>query len=519
MTKQNCDLEKTNQVWTNKVSEQEFAQRLKQKSNDTWRLRVGQQWHGISSHYWIEHVCCGHSIFILAKHFVRNVSNVDHLRKCPFCEKGSPLQCINGSVSVYQDWLSHVTNGGIKLLSEEIPTEAEEIKIFQCLICASSFEASQNQVLKQKHHGCSECSERSKKKLRALVCNVGVAERRGYEILSNNIPSARHTIELKAPDGEIIKTSLLDLCREYPLYADGFRKKQQLSNINRHWEHTNSGKTYTEADIAWLNDNKNKLNYWEMGMHLGRSEGSIKNQFRNLGWSNDERENYGRLTTLDDSSFDIITPEAAYWAGFIAADGCLKGALKGKAKGFKIDVIVEDELHLGTLLKFLEADNALHYRTSKQTKGRNIYVGIDITSSRIYEKLMNIYNLTANKSLTLNPPNIADETCITAYMLGFFDGDGHISYYDANKFNVQLGCASYEFMEWYVAQIKRMLGKKHIEIYTKNKNVKNPFHHISLHTNEAKMFLYTLYSSVDLALVRKKAKFLKYVERDLKVKS
>lgn len=505
MTKQNDFPVEANKTQTNRLNEQEFNQRLKQNSNGQWRLQKGQEWLGISHYYWVEYIDCGHSIFVLAKGVVRKDRNRLNLRKCPFCNKSSPLKQINGSVSIYQEWLNHITGDKVIFLSKSIPRSANEKKDFQCVKCGAPFQASQNQVQKQKHNGCTKCSDKSKKKPRALLKNIGVAERRGYEILCEDTYSAKEVISLKSSNGEVIEISLLDLCRELPLYADGFRKKQQLNNLNHNWEHTNSGKPFTDEEKTWLYDNKNKLNYWQIAQHLGRSVGSIKQLFRNNDWLNNQRMNYGRLTSLDDNAFDIVTPESAYWAGFIAA----KGASKGRAKGFKIDLVAEDELHLGRLLKFLKADNSVRYRISKQTEGRNIYAGVDITSSQIYGKLESIYNLTAHKSLTLNPPNITDETCIAAYMLGFFDGDGHISYYSDDKFNVQIGCASYEFMEWYVTQIKNLIGKSNIEIYTKTKNVINPFYHISLYTNEAKSFLNKLYSSVCVSLGRKKIKFLR----------
>lgn len=122
-----------------------------------------------------------------------------------------------------------------------------------------------------------------------------------------------------------------------------------------------------------------------------------------------------------------------YWAGFIAADGCIK---------------TEKCLSIG-----LAAIDVSHLEILKQNFGGNIYWRKDKSAAEwISYKATNIIhflnemNITKRKSKTLMPPDITKENDIRRFIRGYFDGDGGIS-----KSKNRLCCfflGTQEFLTW-----------------------------------------------------------------------
>lgn len=107
----------------------------------------------------------------------------------------------------------------------------------------------------------------------------------------------------------------------------------------------------------------------------------------------------------------------SYWAGFIAADGCIVG------NRLVINLAVKDKDHLQVLATSL--GTYLYEYTTKQYS----CVRLAMRSMQIAEDLYNNYNITSKKSMTLQPPNITDEKQIQAFIAGYFDGDGSLYYF------------------------------------------------------------------------------------------
>ncbi|GAB1149569.1 MAG: hypothetical protein SwBeaBPW_38650 [Shewanella algae] len=259
------------------------------------------------------------------------------------------------------------------------------------------------------------------------------------------------------------------------------------------------GQPYTDDEVALMYKLANTMSYKNMAQYFNRSASSIKRQFNKLGIRNDLRSNYKRLTTLNDSVFNEITPESSYWAGLLAADGCLKK----HGRAFSIELQAKDELHLGKLLEYLESDGCVGYRSIKEMDGRNLYASLNVTSTEIIEALKSNFNLKPKKSLDLEPPIIKEIKCREAFMLGLFDGDGNISRTVDGQLVAGFTTASKNMALWFLEEVKRILGKSEHPITTRKNEKGNEYYHIPLHTLEASRFLAKLYSAVELGLVRK----------------
>lgn len=119
---------------------------------------------------------------------------------------------------------------------------------------------------------------------------------------------------------------------------------------------------------------------------------------------------------------DPTDPYAAYWAGFMAADGCIKASGKNKSLYLSIGLAEKDTEHLQTFRTWLRSTHTIGYRTA--TRSSHLTIG----DKQLIKDLMEIWNIHPRKSLTLEPPNCAPAV-YTHYLRGLFDGDGHFGIY------------------------------------------------------------------------------------------
>lgn len=113
--------------------------------------------------------------------------------------------------------------------------------------------------------------------------------------------------------------------------------------------------------------------------------------------------------------YDIFkerTPESLYWAGFIAADGCVTDENK-----LVIRLQVSDLGHLEKFKKWINASVKIAHNKSNNTYG--ISIGNKIVCKDLLE-----YGIGQRKSLTYKPPQFCCES--VDFWRGMIDGDGHI---------------------------------------------------------------------------------------------
>lgn len=150
-----------------------------------------------------------------------------------------------------------------------------------------------------------------------------------------------------------------------------------------------------------------------------------------------------RVYTCNDNFFSIPNPVNCYWAGFLAADGCIKHS--GTRRKIAVVLQRKDAAHLEQLLKDLSASNPVHLRTCKSYGKEVETAAVYITSPQLVSDLARNFNVVPAKSKTLQPPNIKDEKLLRCFIAGYIDGDGFIS-----RKRLQLGVSggSFDFMNW-----------------------------------------------------------------------
>lgn len=131
---------------------------------------------------------------------------------------------------------------------------------------------------------------------------------------------------------------------------------------------------------------------------------------------------YNQKYSVNHNAFSRYTPESAYWAGFIAGDGCVysHGLANGNSTNNYLTVAlqIKDANHLESFKSFLNYDGVLYY------KNTGTAVSITVNSIQIVEDLKRLYNITNRKTYDYLPPKNIPSEMLKYFVLGLIDADG-----------------------------------------------------------------------------------------------
>lgn len=139
-----------------------------------------------------------------------------------------------------------------------------------------------------------------------------------------------------------------------------------------------------------------------------------------------------RKYSYNENYFETIdTNEKAYWLGFITADGyVMNNSIKNNkstSTGLRIRLSYKDNDHLVKLNEALEYNKPI-----KIVKNYGKYGGelseFAVYSHKIVNDLNNNGITCGNKSCNEHIPDFIDKNLIKNFILGLFDGDGHITH-------------------------------------------------------------------------------------------
>lgn len=150
-----------------------------------------------------------------------------------------------------------------------------------------------------------------------------------------------------------------------------------------------------------------------------------------------------RRKNIDDDCFSEINEESAYWAGFLAADGCLS-----RNRSVSLALAPIDAGHIKKYASFLKSDHKIR-ETPKST-------WIAFNSEKITQDLKK-FGLTARKSLTYNPPESIKDN--VDFWRGMVDGDGCIWFTRKGYPYIEL-CGSEMCMEAFRIFASKINGSK-----------------------------------------------------------
>jgi hypothetical protein len=122
----------------------------------------------------------------------------------------------------------------------------------------------------------------------------------------------------------------------------------------------------------------------------------------------------------------IDTVEKAYWLGWIFAEGHI--SVLNKATGeFKVTIGVEDGILIKRFVKAIGFDPRAVEYGKKLTKTGKIsrFFTVKITDSAFISNLVKNGVPTGRKSWNLRMPSLSNNPFDLAFIMGYFDGDGH----------------------------------------------------------------------------------------------
>lgn len=204
-----------------------------------------------------------------------------------------------------------------------------------------------------------------------------------------------------------------------------------------------------------------------------RSRQSIRYKAFSLGLVKDLYA-YKRLP-INENYFSKYTEHNCYWAGFIAADGCL--TTNNRITILLADQDIEHLILFANHLQFAGSPRTISRAGNKETiKGveftnKNL-VQLEFSNPKITTDLIQNFNLGPRKSLTLMPPPLIQREHILAYLAGIVDGDGWITFGKAKTWIVGL-VATWEVNTWF----KCFLNTNYPVTYYKPGSVRNVKQH------------------------------------------
>jgi hypothetical protein len=129
--------------------------------------------------------------------------------------------------------------------------------------------------------------------------------------------------------------------------------------------------------------------------------------------------------------FTVPNKLNSYWAGFIAADGCITGK-----QVLSINLAEKDKEHLEKLATLLAEDYQV--KTYQHKEGNSYgstgnYVAFALSSQQWKEDLEKNWGITKRKTATYRFPEHLEEGLRAAFIAGYIDGDGSINTTKAGK--------------------------------------------------------------------------------------
>jgi len=258
------------------------------------------------------------------------------------------------------------------------------------------------------------------------------------------------------------------------------------SNINR----------WTDQEIMILKENYGQIPLPDIDIP-GRSYQAKRTRARILGLYSALKGQGKRQYSCNDNYFNVPNLENSYWAGFIAADGCI---IKNR-NCLQILLSTKDLQHLKLFARLIEFNGPIKF----DNYGMAI---LRIYSKQICHDLKNNFNIITNKTLILKPPPLNGNFAL-AFIKGYIDGDGWISIAKIqNKYSyLTIGfIGTRQVLRWIKNTLSQYIGQKLINKIFKRKN--NQCYQFSIMGSNATAIYQHLEPIINIGLNRKWSKYV-----------
>lgn len=247
---------------------------------------------------------------------------------------------------------------------------------------------------------------------------------------------------------EMGAVKIADIWGVTPEYVRSHAKRR---GINKQLE-------WNELQTGYLLENYGKLFAKEIASHLNCSVGSVHAKANRLGLKADisylltrRQDGYNRIYSCNEHFFDVPNIINSYWAGFIAADGCIsdKNILR---------LAITERYHLEKFKRVIGYTGNILYKKPVSANCKPQFE-MGISSRTICKALAEVWNIIPRKTLILQPPSLMDNNQILSYIVGNIDGDGCIRvYYEGKRLRLTIQLLGTKFLlSWIHDNLKRII--------------------------------------------------------------
>jgi hypothetical protein len=320
-------------------------------------------------------------------------------------------------------------------------------------------------------------------------------------------------LEQAAAEANTTVTSFHTWCREDETFAARAREARVLAEPERQrLMHERAG---AAATAIWSDPGRREAqrerqqNIWtpEMRAAAGqRNHERLADPAYRAQWLAKSRASREFVACENPWYFDQIdTPEKAYWLGFIATDGCVRGFNSGSLR-LVIKLARKDRDHLVLLHEALKAKRPIRdveeWAMPPQSTERRLrpYSVLDVCSPQIVNALVS-QGITPRKTNTLQSWD-GPAALMPHYWRGVIDGDGTISISDQD---IKIGlCGSVDLVEAFRAWAESICGTT-AKARRGDRGGRNYWLLYIGGMRQVPVLLYALYENAPVALARKKA--------------
>ena len=205
--------------------------------------------------------------------------------------------------------------------------------------------------------------------------------------------------------------------------------------------------------------------------------------------------------SVDPSKFLEDTEGAAYWVGFMAADGCVHVPPKGRGQPqISLQLQEQDEAHVRKFGDFCKSTYPVRHVVCPSSWK------MSISSSELADVLASLNVLPRKSAIVTAPKRLCNSR---HYWRGVIDGDGTIS---QNARRVSLLSMSLEFVEQFSSFVKSLIPRRTdrygniVETVINIHKTSRGYYVVSLYADLAERVIRLLYSNTSVYLDRKYAR-------------
>jgi hypothetical protein len=254
----------------------------------------------------------------------------------------------------------------------------------------------------------------------------------------------------------------------------------------------------------WVRDKKKKNVFYCKGCFviirdtgLNRPEEARRNIGVGIHKALDKGIIFGRTKyTLDETVFERVTEDSAYWMGNLMSDGNIS---RGKTGNFRIALTLAkvDHDHLMKFRKFLKCTNPILPKKKKYRGAIVIQYYLRFTSKHIAEVLI-AHGIVPRKSLIARAIGVEDNR---HFWRGVFDGDGYFKNKDGKDADKMILTGSNDLCAQFEEYIKKNVPNSKVRI----KKIRE-YSKLYISSDTARTVAKLLYSDCNTALERRLVK-------------